>query len=40
MYPTATRAGEISPPKKRILFPIKIAPSITPLNKPAKEINP
>ena len=36
--PTASKAGEISPPKKKILFPIIVAYSNTPFNIPKNEI--
>ena len=36
--PTANNAGEISPPKKKILFPTNTAPSKTPFNTPKNEI--
>ena len=38
--PTAKRAGEISAPKKKILFPLKKAFSRFPFNIPANEISP
>ena len=38
--PTARRAGEISPPKKKILFPLSIAVSRFPFNTPANEMRP
>ena len=38
MNPTANKAGEMSPPKKKILFPIKVAPSRTPFKTPKNEI--
>ena len=37
--PTATKAGDISPPKNIILFPFKMAISKTLFNKPVKEIS-
>ena len=38
--PTANNAGEISPPKKKILFPLSNAVSRLPLSNPTKEIKP
>ena len=38
--PTASKAGEISAPKKNILFPLKKAFSRLPFNIPANEISP
>ena len=38
--PTANRAGETSPPKKKILFPLKNAVSSPPFNTPANEMRP
>ena len=38
--PTAKRAGETSPPKKKILFPLKNAVSSPPFKTPANEMRP
>ena len=38
--PTATKAGDISPPKNKILFPLINASSKTPFNNPTKDISP
>ena len=38
MNPTANKAGDMSPPKKKILLPTNIAPSRTPFNAPKNEI--
>ena len=40
MNPTASKAGDISLPKKNILLPLSIAVSRLPLRIPANEINP
>ena len=40
MNPTASKAGDISLPKKNILLPLNIAISRLPLRNPANEINP
>ena len=40
MKPTATKAGDISPPKNIILSPLRMAISKTLFKKPVKEISP